>query len=147
MRTAVVFDFNRTLFDPDAEALFPEALKVLGGLRDAGVPLCLVCKGGPDRRDLIERLGLPQFFERIVVTERKGAENFQECKDLHPDCAWVVVGDRLEEELRHGAACGMRTIWLQKGKFADEVPADVPCHHVIYSLAELRNPGLGVWPE
>lgn len=136
---AVIFDFNRTVFDPDADALMPGAAELIAMLRKNGVTLFLIAKGDDERRKNIERLGLVPFFAKIIVNQSKSAEDYQSCVNLCPGSTqFFAIGDRVREEIRHANSCGMTTIWFRNGKFSSEEPEsdeELP-HFTIASLAE-----------
>jgi FMN phosphatase YigB (HAD superfamily) len=139
MPNAIIFDFNRTLFDPDKDTLMPGALALLASLKKKGIPLFLICKGDTERRKKIEELGLVPFFQKVIVTEQKGAQDFMACKNTLPDHSFIAIGDRLDAELRHAQECNMVTVWFRKGKFANEMPQDIVPQYTIASLHEFDD--------
>ncbi len=136
---AVVFDFNRTVFDPDADALMPGAAELIATLKQHGVTLFLVAKGDEERRKRIEQLGLVSLFKKITVNQSKSVEDYQSCMVLCPaGTQFFAIGDRVKVEIRHANSCGMTTIWFRNGKFASEEPGsdDERPQFTIMSLAE-----------
>ncbi len=120
---AVIFDYNRTVFDPDAEKLMPNAKEVLTALQAKGIPLFLIAKGDEERKKQIESLGLLPFFKEVIVNQDKSAEDFRSCiQECDEGTKFFAVGDRVREEIRHANECGMTTIWFRNGKFASEEP-------------------------
>jgi FMN phosphatase YigB (HAD superfamily) len=122
---AVIFDFNRTIYDPDTGALLPGAKKVLEDLRARLIPLYLVSKAEESRPQILEEFGLKDYFTESFFVERKDPTLFFEIlkrAGVHPK-EMYVVGDHLHKEIRCGNQCGMRTIWLKRGKFSDLEPA------------------------
>ena|ERR1700690_2209956 len=128
---AVIFDFNRTIYDPETKGMVPGTRELLDALRARSIPLYLVSKAEESRPQVLEELGIADFFADTFFVERKDPALFFEilCRaDVHPK-EMYVVGDHLHKEIRCGNQCGMRTIWLKRGKFADLVPeseTDVP---------------------
>jgi len=121
---AIIFDFNRTIYDPDSKALCSGALECMQNL-SGKYSLYLVAKGGIERKELIESLGIKQYFKIVSVQPEKNVEQFIACKeDLPPDTTWCVVGDRVKKEIRYGNECGMKTVWYRSGKFAEEEPSE-----------------------
>jgi len=136
---AVIFDYNRTIFDPDAVGLMPGAKAVLEMLQKKGVTLFLIAKGDDERRKQIEQLGLVPYFKKIVVNQSKSADDYKSCVLLCPEgTRFFAVGDRVKEEIRHANGCGMTTIWFRNGKFASEEPSDDAERpmHTVSSLSE-----------
>ncbi len=127
----VVFDFNRTLYDPDTKALLPGVMQLLDELKARSVPMYLVSKADESRPQLLGELGLEGFFADSFFVERKDPALFLEITrraNVHPKDTYVI-GDYLHKEIRSGNQSGMKTIWLKRGKFADLKPeseTDVP---------------------
>ena len=128
---AVIFDFNGTLYDPDAKVMLPGAVELLDALHSKSVPLYLVSKAEESHPKILEQLGIDRFFADYFFVERKDSVLFFEIlnrANLHPKEVYVI-GDHLHKEIRCGNQCGMRTIWLKKGRFSDLEPAimaDIP---------------------
>ncbi len=122
---AVIFDFNRTIFDPDTKELMSGAKDVLRLLRSKGFPLFLIAKGDATRKKQIEELGIQDFFKKIIINQNKSADDFRSCiNECENRTQFFAIGDRVKEEIRHANVCGMTTIWFRNGKFANEQPAN-----------------------
>jgi len=119
---AVIFDFNRTLYDPENGAFVEGAISSIESLRAKKVKLFLVGKGTNERANLINELGLHRYFDEIVVKEEKSLEDFEGLKKRYPDEDFYVIGDRVKKEIKYGNQCGFKTIWFKNGKFAEEIP-------------------------
>ncbi len=134
----VIFDFNRTIYDPDKKKLFSDSIKVLKELQKRGYRLALIAKGSEGRSGLIGELGIGKMFEAIRICSEKTEKDFLEIiaelgerKDRT-----FSVGDRAKSEIAISKKMGLKTIWLRKGKFADEKPdeSEKP-DHIVESLA------------
>jgi len=142
----IIFDFNRTLYDPEKEKLMEGTIKLLNTLKKRGVIMALLSKTTTsDRRQLIRSLGLDDYFTKVVLTSgTKNESHFTEMMEAMQVSAnrCVVVGDRVKSEITIGKKLGLQTIWLRRGKFRKEVadsPKEQPDHiinnlHEIYSL-------------
>jgi FMN phosphatase YigB (HAD superfamily) len=119
---AIIFDFNRTLYDPDTGTFVEGALQTLEKLKKRNFLLFLIGKGTAARADLINELGLPRFFDEIIVKEEKEIADFRYLKKKYPDADFYVFGDRVKKEIRFGNECGFKTIWFKNGKFAEDLP-------------------------
>jgi FMN phosphatase YigB (HAD superfamily) len=142
--TLIIFDFNRTLFDPEEGSLIPGAHETLTHLQNAGATLYLVSRLEPGRAGVVERLGLDSYFAGTTFVEEKSAELFEDILQKHPVPRErvYVVGDHLHGEIRHGNMCLFRTIWLKRGKFqtlTPEVPEDVPWRTVTNLIETLTH--------
>ena len=124
MKKIIIFDFNRTIYDPDDNCLIPGARFVLRTLLRRGFSLYLVSRAGQSRKDLIEKLAIKKYFSRIIVAEEKSKKDFE--RIVTPKMinrrASFVVGDRVRKEIRISNSLGLQTIWFRAGKFADEKP-------------------------
>ena len=119
----VIFDFNRTIYDPVTKGLLPDVEVVLGTLINRGFDLYLVSRGN-QRKDLIDSLGISNYFKEIIVSNTKSKRDFetiiaQEAVDIKSS---FVMGDRVRKEITSGNTLGLKTIWLRQGKFANELP-------------------------
>jgi len=141
MNKLMIFDLNRTLYDPDTKTLMPGALDVLSACTDAGMPLALVSRKEPGRDVLLSKLGIDHLFVSTTFVEKKDADLFLSLMKRHgvePQHTYIV-GDYLYEEIRAGNSCGAKTIWFQNGPFVEllpEGPHDIPWRR-IRSLSEL----------
>ena len=136
----IVFDFNRTLYDPEHRALSRGARQLLDLAVARGYQLVLLSQAVASRAELIRELGLARYFVEIQIVERKGAQLLAGITERYlPDLAQsYVIGDRAQGEIRLGHEAGWQTIWLQTGKFADELPAFSPTHTVT-DLSDIEN--------
>ena len=119
---AVIFDFNRTLYNPEAGAFTEGAIDTLDKLKAKGILLFLIGKGTNERTSLINELGLHRYFDEIIVKEEKELADFKYLQKKHPKAEFYVFGDRVKKEIKYGNACGFKTIWFKNGKFATELP-------------------------
>lgn len=124
MKKIVIFDFNRTIYDPDNDRLILGARFVLRILLRRGFLLYLLSRAGKSRRELIKNLGIGQYFSRIVVAEEKSKKDFEKIitRKFVKRSLSFVVGDRVRKEISIGNSLGLQTIWLKTGKFANEKP-------------------------
>ena len=124
MKKIIIFDFNRTLYDPDNGCLIHGARFVLHTLIRRGFLLYLVSRAGQSRRELIECLGIGQYFLRIIIAKEKNKKDFQKIikgGGINLSLSFVV-GDRVKKEICIGNFLGMQTVWVSAGKFAQEKP-------------------------
>lgn len=124
MTKLIIFDFNRTLYDPGSRQLLPDTIGVLKKLKAQGRELRLLSRAKPGRLKLITALGLKKIFKSIHLVEKKSPLKLQEISRQSgcelKDC--TIVGDRIKQEIVFGKQLGMRTVWLRNGKFATELP-------------------------
>jgi len=119
----IIFDWKRTLYDPDEKILLDGAVELLEFLKAKDIPMILIGKGGEDMKQEVERLGVARFFQHIVFAEGlKDPELFKAYIDQDNSKSTLFIGDRVRSELEIGNKLGATTIWVKQGKFATEEP-------------------------
>ena len=130
----------------DVEAItpYPDARQTLKELRNAGYRLILLTLGRSQRQqNKIDQLGIAPYFDRII-NEGPPAHDYwlkEICQTTQLSPAEIVmVGDRTHDEIRAGNRLGFTTVWLRRGRFAEEDPAtgERP-HYEIRYLAQLST--------
>lgn len=125
MIKTVIFDWKRTLYDPDKKVLLDGAVELLEFLKAKDIPMVLIGKGGEDMKQEVERLGVGKFFQHIVFAEgAKDLELFKAYIDQDNSKSTLFIGDRVRSELEIGNKLGATTIWVKQGKFAMEEPVN-----------------------
>jgi len=71
MPKTIIFDFNRTIFDPPSNRLMPGVIPVLKKLVSNGHALHLISSAQPNRRQLINSLGIAKYFLKMSLLHRK----------------------------------------------------------------------------
>jgi|GEM_PF-1559767 len=138
----VIFDFNRTLFDPTIYALYHGVLPMLEELSKER-QLFLFSRKGWDRNLLLEQLGIDTHLTASYFVEKKTPENLgQILKDhsLEADES-IMVGDMLSDEVRVASELGMKTVWFQQSRFGSILADPALCvpDHTVSSISELRE--------
>src|SRR3989344_4974661 len=137
MKKIIIFDFNRTIYDPDNNCLISGAKFVLRTLLRRGFSLYLISRAEKSRKQLIKNLGIGKYFSRIIIAKEKSRRDFERITAPMAVCrsSSFVVGDRVRKEICIGNLLGLQTIWLKSGKFADEKPREKnekPAHIVSF---------------
>lgn len=145
----VIFDWGRTLYDPESEALFPETKNVLEYLKSKNYTLAIVALATAgqtkidERLKIIEKEELIPFFASIKFdVENKDKMYADTLTELGYETRdTVVVDDRVLRGICWGNKNGCQTIWFKNGKFAEESPNEetgLP-EYTITSLKELED--------
>jgi len=132
MIKGLIFDFNRTIYDPERDDLIPGAKRVLQELKKEGYKMSLICKpsknGQSSRGVKVLNLGLENYFSRIVVTEKRKKKeyHFKRCASSMSltSLEIAIVGDRVEEEIYVGNKACFVTVWFKNGKFSKNLPGN-----------------------
>ena len=141
-KIAIIFDFMRTLYNPESLALYSETLSLLEFLNEFS-ELHLITRKEGQREQLVEELGIKKFFTSINFLDRKTQKSFQKIinpkKEMYEEI--YCIGDVVWEEIMIGNKLGWKTIWLKHGKFGNTIPkeeAEIPWK-VITSLYEVKE--------
>jgi HAD superfamily hydrolase (TIGR01509 family) len=110
--------------------LYDDVVPALDALRDRGYRLGVIANQPTQVRSALERDGLVPYFEVWGVSEDLGLQKPDPALFVHalrtagvePRRA-VMVGDRLDYDVRPARIAGMRTIWLLRGEAPDEPTA------------------------
>ena len=146
MIQAIILDWGRTLWDQENNCLFPETLEVLNYLsKKYRLILVSVCSREPVsvRFEKIKNLNLDSLFEAVLIDPERKEHlldlAFEKLK-LNPE-EIAVIGDRMIREIAWGNQKGCKTIWIQKGKFANNLPNSETSQpmHTIHNLNEVLN--------
>lgn len=121
-QSIIIFDFMRTLYDPETGGLIPGANMLLEKLQQSEVGLLLVTQKEGQRAELFLKLQIIHFFKHIHLVNDKQAA-FRLIKQQYKNHELWVVGDRVRGEIRYGNELDMVTVWYKQGHFAGEVPA------------------------
>lgn len=125
---AIIFDWGRTLHDPETDSLFEGVSELLKDLSSKYVlALVTLAKSEPPevRKKKIEESGVSQYFKLILAGGDDKDEMYEQVLvDLALDPSEIaIVDDRTVRGIAWGNRKGLFTIWLQKGKFASELPS------------------------
>ena len=142
---SIIFDWKRTLYNPDTLALMDGAIKLLNYLSRYNIPLFLIGKGSWEMHDETVRLDVAKYFQDILFVEgSKNPNDFFKYMNLSFPQRTIVIGDRINSELQVGKMVGAITIWVKRGKFANEElenESQKP-DFVVNSLSEILELGL-----
>ncbi|MBI2476373.1 MAG: HAD family hydrolase [Candidatus Taylorbacteria bacterium] len=147
---AIIFDWGRTLFDSETKKEFSEAEKILALCKGRGYRLAVGSLTSihsnatlEERKKQIEDFPLRKYFEIVAVTDTDKDKSFDEIvqKFNLPREEILIVDDRTVRGIQYGNLRNHPTVWLQKGKFANELPNEETKSptFIIHSLEELLD--------
>lgn len=122
---SIIFDFKRTLYDPETKTLMSGAVELLTLLQKQNIPLFLIAKGSDEIGDELKRLGIDTFFSGVILVQgNKDPKQFEPYVNPDAPNSTLIIGDRTRSELAVGKRLHATTIWVRQGKFAHEEPLD-----------------------
>lgn len=134
-----IFDWKRTLYDPDSQELISGARETLEFLKNKGLSLVLVGMGSREMYEEVERLGVKDYFSHInFLQERKHAALFAAFINQQSPGETVFIGDRVKSELAVGNSLGATTVWIKEGYFAAQEP-ESPAEQPTYTFNSLQE--------
>jgi HAD superfamily hydrolase (TIGR01662 family) len=108
-------------------ALYGDAVPCLEALRTAGYRLGVIANQPSQVRSAMARDGLARYFEVWGVSEDLGMQKPDPELFVHAlataqidASSAVMVGDRLDYDMRPAKTAGMWTVWLLRGEAPDE---------------------------
>lgn len=119
MIEAAVFDYGRTIYDPETDQLFPHTTEVFEELISRRIRLGLVSiaeRSVEQRHEDLVRLGIDHFFEAVQIFGLREQKDFtQVLEKLEIEAArCIVVGDSLRREISEGNRIGAYTVWTRQ---------------------------------
>lgn len=119
----VIFDWKRTLYNPDTKELIPGTLEILKFLKNKNIKLILIGKGSDEMHEEVARLKVGDYFSKIIFQEgKKDPEQFKPYMSDNSPEDTIFIGDRARSELLIGNSLKATTIWIKQGKFSKEEP-------------------------
>jgi FMN phosphatase YigB (HAD superfamily) len=143
---SIIFDWKRTLYDPDSRTLIDGAEPLLKYVHQHSRKTRLYLIGKGDKAEMteeVERLGLKPYFRSVrFVDEQKLPMHFGRFIDKKDPSNTLIIGDRIGSEIDIGNRLGVTTIRVRQGKFSKEISRRKYEHpdyivHNLYQLAGL----------
>jgi FMN phosphatase YigB (HAD superfamily) len=129
----LIFDLDDTLYrrfgvvDDDNSGI--ENIKLLPGVKDflenTKHDLILVTKGISGVPEIqnkkIDLLGIRKYFKEIMIcfSDESKRDCFEEISHKFPLQSLIVIGDRINSEIRFGNSLNLTTILIRSGKYKD----------------------------
>ena len=132
------FDFNKTPWHSENEVPFDDCEETLRTLCDKGYQLGIIANQEPGARERLDAWELGQYFSVIASSAELGVS--KPMADCRPENA-VMVGDRLDNDIRPAKELGMKTVRIRKGLAIYMKPsceAEVP-DFTVDSLSEILS--------
>ena len=122
---AIIFDWIGTLYDRE-EGVLPWAYDVLmeTEFKKYKIGLISIAYENEERMNEINKSGLTHFFDKIIIDDKKSEKQYLECISFlgsTPEETYIV-DDRTIRGIAIGNKLGCKTIWIQRGQYATELP-------------------------
>lgn len=146
MIKAVIFDWGRTLYDSESEALFPETIQTLETLAKKYqlAIVSLATDGDFEKRSRVLRVsGIERYFTSIQFAQTDKDRLYSRALialGVVPEEV-AIVDDRIIRGIRWGNHNGATTVWLRRGKFMGEGPngeTGMPTH-IIENIGQVSE--------
>ena len=142
------FDLNKTPWHSEDEVPFDDCEETLRTLSDKGYQLGIIANQNPGAKDRLDAWGLGRYFSVIASSAELGISKPDKeifrlalaMADRRPENA-VMVGDRLDNDIRPAKELGMKTVRIRKGLAIYMKPsceAEVP-DFTVDSLSEILS--------
>lgn len=125
--------------------LFPGSVDTLIYLKESGIKMALITNGASDmQRSKINRFGLAQYFENILIEGEFGAGKPDRSVFSHsleklgagPEEAWMV-GDDLKRDIAGAREAGIYTVWVDWRDGGLPEDADIQPDRIVSKISEL----------
>jgi FMN phosphatase YigB (HAD superfamily) len=134
----IIFDYNRTIFNPDEESLYEGVLEVLNYL-SLEHELYLISANEPGRRQKMKDFGIDGLFKKVIFVNRKSVDIFKLVAKEGEDV--FVVGDNIYGEISIGNKMNFNTVLLNhhNKKILPITTEHKPKHKIdnIYTLRDI----------
>ena len=121
---------KKTPWHPEDEVPFADARPTLAALSARGYRLGVIANQVAGLRERLAAWGLLPYFEVVISSADVGAA--KPSPDIFrlalesagcPAAECVMVGDRLDNDIRPAKALGMRTVWVRSGLARHQAPS------------------------
>ena len=116
------FGLEKTPWHWEDEKPFADAAETLEALVDRGYHLGIIANQIPGTAQRLDAWGLLKCFDVVAASAELGVAKpdpliFEKALELAgcQPCDSVMVGDRLDNDIRPAKELGMRTVWIRKG--------------------------------
>ena len=139
----VIFDFYRTLYNPETGKENEGASEILSILNCSKIKTCIVSSkelGNENREKLIEQQPFVKFINQVyfIDVNNKEKKYQQAIEDFNcSQSTTLVVGDYLKYDIIPAKEIGCRSIWFRNGKFANTIPENFILPN--YTITDLKD--------
>lgn len=142
------FGLKKTPWHWEDEKPFEDAAETLEALVDRGYHLGIIANQVPGTAQRLDDWGLLKYFDVVAASAEMGVAKpdpliFEKAIELAgcQPCDSVMVGDRLDNDIRPAKNLGMRTVWIRKGlsKYQPIALGKNVADWIIVNLSDLKQ--------
>jgi putative hydrolase of the HAD superfamily len=142
------FGLKKTPWHWEDEKPFEDAAETLEALVDRGYHLGIIANQVPGTAQRLDDWGLLKYFDVVAASAEMGVAKpdpliFEKAIELAgcQPCDSVMVGDRLDNDIRPAKNLGMRTVWIRKGlsKYQPVALGKNVADWIIVNLSDLKQ--------
>jgi len=127
LNKVIIWDFNRTIYNPDQKKLIPGAKELLKAFQKLGYLNVIYSKNKANDMRIsraVHRCKILKYLKDIVVRKKKDVSDLrlilnQYNADINQS---FLISDRTRVDIEMGNSLGLKTIWIKSGKFANQLP-------------------------
>lgn len=116
------FGLEKTPWHSEDETPYSDAEKTLAALKGQGYSLGIIANQVAKAEERLEAFGLIKYFDVLATSAELGVAKpdkaiFEKALEM-AGCkaeSSVMVGDRLDNDIRPAKALGMKTVWIRQG--------------------------------
>lgn len=142
------FGLEKTPWHSEDEVPYADAAETLAALNARGYKLGIIANQAPGTEERLAAWGLREYFDVIAASAELGVAKpgrqifekaFALAGCLPHNC--VMVGDRLDNDIRPAKNLGMKTVWLRNGLAVCQPLAlgQGIADHAIHTLSDLKE--------
>ena len=111
---------RKNIKNVESYTLYPNTFEALEKSLKMGHKNVLLSNNYPDLIEVLDKLELTKYFDRIIVSANYGydkprKELFDIAKSLYPNEEYIMVGDSITADIVGGNNAGMKTVLVHKG--------------------------------
>lgn len=111
---------RKNIKNVESYTLYPNTFEALEKSLKMGHKNVLLSNNYPDLIEVLDKLELTKYFDRIIVSANYGydkprKELFDIAKALYPNEEYIMVGDSITADIVGGNNAGMKTVLVHKG--------------------------------
>ncbi len=127
----IIFDYNRTLFDPSSNSLFDDTLPAMEFIRNTKIPIILISRLESERLYSEGVKQISSYFDSLHFLKNKDANSIEALIARFAPNQCLSINDHLPE-VELIARLGINSVWLNR--LSSQRPKGVTTIHRLNEL-------------